>query len=246
MTQTCFYQTLAATVTGITLSGLGVLNIAPAQAATFRLSWTGQVLGYQAEGLFSYNETQVDESGIVRRDDLESFNIAFYDPEENLIQEFIDNHLTYSGFNFNFDTQTGKILQEGFSDEPNGIDIGEYNPIFEEEENRVAARFDEEGNLVSANGLNFWSAAPAPEGTAIPHVHLTDFGNDFPDLPIGFGRHLDVAFFTRTTAQLLNDPTAGDEFGQRMIATKVPEADSIFGLGIVSLIWYFTRKKTVN
>ncbi|WP_413160547.1 hypothetical protein ACL6C3_18715 [Capilliphycus salinus ALCB114379] len=235
MTQTCFYQTLTATVTGITLGGLGVLNIAPAQAATFRLSWTGQVLGYQAEGLFSYNETQVDESGIVRRDDLESFNIAFYDPEGNLIQEFIDNHLTYSQFNFNFDTQTGKILQEGFSDEPNGIDIGEYNPIF-----------DDEGNLVSASGLNFWSAAPAPEGTPIPHVHLTDFGNDFPYLPIGFRRHLDVAFFTRTTAELLNDPTAGDDFGRRMIATKVPEADPIFGLGIVSLIWYFTRKKTAS
>ncbi|EAW34694.1 hypothetical protein [Lyngbya sp. PCC 8106] len=56
----------------------------------------------------------------------------------------------------------------------------------------------------------------------------------------------DVAFFTRTSTQLLNDPTAGDDFGQRMIATKVPEADPIFGLGIVSLIWYFTRKKTVN
>ncbi|MEL6131705.1 MAG: PEP-CTERM sorting domain-containing protein, partial [Cyanobacteria bacterium J06628_4] len=29
---------------------------APAQAVTFRLSWTGQILGYSAEGQFSYDD----------------------------------------------------------------------------------------------------------------------------------------------------------------------------------------------
>lgn len=90
--------------------------------------------------------------------------------------------------------------------------------------------------VVSATGLNFWSAAPAPEGEPIPHVHLTDYGTEFPDLPIGFGPHLDVAFFTRTRAQLLDDPSAGDQLGQRMTATKVPEPGSLFGMGAVALV----------
>ena len=87
-----------------------------------------------------------------------------------------------------------------------------------------------------ANGLNFWSAAPTPEGEPIPHVHLTDFGGDFPDLPVGFDPHLDVAFFTRTRAQLLDDPSAGDQRGQRMIATKVPEPGLLFGVGAIALL----------
>ncbi len=58
-------------------AGLSLFTISPAQAAAFRLSWTGQILGYSAEGNFRYD-----------------------------------------------DTQTRKILQDGFSDEPNGIDLG--------------------------------------------------------------------------------------------------------------------------
>ncbi len=134
---------------------------------------------------------------------------------------------------FNFDTKTGTILQDGFFDEPNGIDLGEYVLI------------DEAEGL--ADGLNFWSAAPTgADGVAIPHVHLTDFGNDFPDLEIGFGRHLDVAFFTRTTAELLDDPAAGDEFGQRMIASQVPEPISFLGLGLVSLTVIRKRKSFIT
>ncbi|MEL6333153.1 MAG: PEP-CTERM sorting domain-containing protein [Cyanobacteria bacterium J06626_26] len=204
---------------------LSLCTLTPAQAATFRLSWTGQILGYSAEGQFSYDDAQTYEDGIVRGDDLEAFDIAFYDPQGSLIQEFEDNHLTYSGFNFNFDTQTGEILQDGSFDEPNGIDIGEYTVLF-----------DEAGNSIGATGLNFWSAAPVVDGVPIPHVHLTDFGNEFPDLPIGFGTHLDVAFFTRTRAQLLDDPGAGEQFGQRMIATQVPEPGALVGLGAIALL----------
>ncbi|NEP03497.1 MAG: PEP-CTERM sorting domain-containing protein [Okeania sp. SIO2G4] len=217
-----FRQSITVSVFGVVTS-LVFLADSPAQAVTFQLSWTGQILGYRAEGSFSYDETKDYDNGIVRKDDLESFDIAFFDPEGNLIQEFIDNHLTYPDFNFNFDTTTGTILQDGFFDEPNGIDIGEY--VLIDPANRLA------------DGLNFWSAAPiGSDGFAIPHVHLTDFGNDFPDLEIGFRRHLDVAFFTRTTAQLLDDPAAGDEFGQRMIASQVPEPTSLLGLGLVSLM----------
>ena len=218
----------------IALSAFGALSSLffsanSAQAITFKLSWTGQILGYQAEGSFSYDETQDYENGIVRKDDLESFDIAFLDPEGNLIKEFIDNHLTYPDFNFNFDTTTGTILQDGYFDEQNGIDIGENVLIDETEE--------------LAEGLNFWSAAPTgADGVAIPHLHLTDWGNDFPDLEIGFRRHLDVAFFTRTTAELLDNPAAGDEFGQPMIASQVPEPISLLGLGIVSLMVLGKRK----
>ncbi len=217
-----FRQSITLSVFGA-LSSLVFWTESPAQAVTFQLSWTGQILGYRAEGSFSYDETKDYDNGIVRKDNLESFDIAFFDPEGNLIKEFIDNHLTYPDFNFNFDTKTGTILQDGFFDEPNGIDIGEYVLI------------DEANGL--AEGLNFWSAAPiGSDGVAIPHVHLTDWGNDFPDLEIGFGRHLDVAFFTRTTAELLDDPAAGDEFGQPMIASQVPEPISFLGLGLVSLM----------
>ncbi|MEL6470523.1 MAG: PEP-CTERM sorting domain-containing protein [Cyanobacteria bacterium J06623_4] len=191
---------------------------------TFQTEWTGQILGYRAEGNFSYDEGQTYADGIVRRDDLTDFDISFYDPTGSLIKTFEDNHLTYDGFNFNFDTRTQEILQDGFFDEPNGIDIGEYIPVF-----------DDAGESVGATGLNFWSAAPTPEGEPIPHVHLTDFGGEFPDLQIGFGSHLDVAFFTRTRAQLLDDPSAGDQLGQRMTATKVPEPGLLFGMGAIFL-----------
>ncbi|EKU97755.1 hypothetical protein Lepto7375DRAFT_6993 [Leptolyngbya sp. PCC 7375] len=206
-------------------TALSLCILTPAQAASFRLSWTGQILGYSAEGQFSYDDAQTYEDGIVRGDDLEAFDIAFYDPQGNLIQEFEDNHLTYSGFNFNFDTQTGEILQDGFFDEPNGIDIGEYTVLF-----------DEAGEPIGATGLNFWSAAPAPDGEPIPHVHLTDFGDEFPELPVGFGTHLDVAFFTRTRAELLDAPGAGEQLGQRMIATQVPEPGALVGLSAIALL----------
>ena len=92
-------------------------------------------------------------------------------------------------------------------------------------------------------GLNFWSAAPAPEGEPIPHVHLTDFSGDFPEPPVEFGPHLDVSFFTRTRAQLLDDPSAGDQLGQRMSATKVPEPGLLFGMGLVALLAARARSK---
>ncbi|NJK39169.1 MAG: PEP-CTERM sorting domain-containing protein [Oscillatoriales cyanobacterium RM2_1_1] len=224
------YKKIGVIAVGTTLS---LCSVTPAQAATFDISWTGQILGYSAEGRFSYDDAQTFADGVVRGDDLEAFDIAFFDPQGNLIQVFEDNHLTYPGFNFNFDTQTGEILQDGFFNEPNGIDIGEYTVLF-----------DEAGDFIGATGLNFWSAAPAPDGEPIPHVHLTDFGDEFPSLSVGFGSHLDVAFFTRTQAQLLDDPGAGDQLGQRMIATKVPEPSALVGLGAIALLGARLRKKS--
>ena len=59
---------------------------------------------------------------------------------------------------------------------------------------------------------------------------------NYQQLPVGFGSHLDVAFFTRTRAQLLDDPGAGDQLGQRMIATQVPEPGALLGLGAIALL----------
>ena len=142
-----------------------------------------------------------------------------------MFNQFEDNHLTYSGVNFNFDTQTREILQEGYFYEPNGIDLGENTTLL-----------NAAGESAGATCLNFWSAAPAPEGEPIPHVHLTDRGGEFPGPPVEFGSHLDVAFFTRTRSQLLDDPGAGDTLGQKMIATKVPEPGALVGLGAIALL----------
>ncbi|MEO0852596.1 MAG: PEP-CTERM sorting domain-containing protein [Cyanobacteria bacterium J06648_11] len=212
-------------------TALSLCVMAPAQAASFRISWTGQILGYSAEGRFSFDEAQTYPDGIVRGGDLDTFDISFFDPQGGLIKTFENNHLTYPDFNFNFDTQTGAIVQDGFFNEPNGIDLGEYTVLF-----------DADGNPTGATGLNFWSAAPAPEGEPIPHVHLTDFGGEFPDLQIGFGSHLDVAFFTRTRSQLLGDPAAGAQLGQQMIATEVPEPGTLAGLGVLALQAYRLRR----
>ena len=213
-----------------------VLSLGLAQSAsaiTFRTEWTGQISGYRAEGSFSYDEGQTYSEGIVRRDDLTEIDISFYDPTGSLLQTFEDNHLTYDAFNFNFDTRTQEILQDGFFDEPNGIDIGEYIPVL-----------DDAGEVISATGLNFWSAAPAPEGEPIPHVHLTDYGAEFPAPPIEFGSHLDVAFFTRTRAQLLDAPSAGEQLGQKMTATKVPEPGLLLGISAISALMLSRQVKS--
>lgn len=217
------YSTLWAAST-TTLLGLGLILPEDAEAVTFRLSWTGQTLGYSAEGSFSYDETQNYQGGIVRKEDLESFDISFFDPDGNLIQAFPDNHLTLPEFNFNYVISSGEILQEELWNEAEGLNVGG----------------------IRGEGLNFWSlpnpkADLFPDGEPSPHVHFTDWGNEFPDLPIGFTgarSHLDIAFFTRTTAEVLNDPTAGDQLGQKLIATKVSEPTSVsvlLGLGAVGL-----------
>lgn len=213
-----------------------------ALAVTFRTDWTGQILGYRAEGAFSYDQTQSYTDSIVRRDDLTDFDISFFDPDNNLIKTFEDNHLNYSGFNFNFDTRTQEILQEGFSDESNGIDIGEFTSPLDEAGQPLLGR-----RQPDATGLNFWSAAPTPNGEPIPHVHLTDLGDEFPDLPVGFvDTHLDVAFFTRTRSQLLDDPSAGEQLGQRMTATKVPEPGLLGGIGVIALLLNRRRQRLLS
>ncbi len=214
-----------------TFLSLGLVSAEPAEAITFGLHWTGQTLGYQVKGSFSYDENAVDADGIVREDDLTSFDIAFITPDGNVFKEFFDNHLTSSDFNFNFDTNTNEILQTGAYDADNGISIG-----------------GERGE-----GVNFFSAPNPmadlfPDDEPSPHVHLTDWGNEFPGLPRGFERgiidHLDIAFFTRTRAEVLDDVNAGEELGQFLIATPVPEPTGILSLGMLGLSALWLKKRS--
>ncbi|MEM6256332.1 MAG: PEP-CTERM sorting domain-containing protein [Cyanobacteria bacterium P01_D01_bin.156] len=203
----------------------------PAEAITFQLDWTGQTLGYTVEGSFSYDETLVPADGIIRTENLDNFDVAFFTPEGVLIEAFPDNHITTDGFNFNFDTTTGEILQTGLWDTPSGINIGG----------------------VRGEDLNFFSV-PNPKGdlftdsTPSPHVHLTDWGEEYPELPVGFTRgarpHLDIAFFTRTQAEVLADPEADNTLGQKLTATQVPEPTTgLLGLGLLS-VTFIRRRAT--
>ena len=214
-----------------TFFSLGLVSAGSAEAITFNLHWTGQTLGYQVKGSFSYNENEVNGDGIVQKDDLTSFDIAFIDPDGNVFKEFLDNHLNSPDFNFNFDTNTKQILQTGAYDADNGISIGGEREL----------------------GVNFFSAPDPmadlfPDDEPSPHVHLTDWANEFPDLPRGFTRgvieHLDIAFFTRTRAEVLDDPNAGEELGQFLIATQVPEPTGILGLGVLGLSALWVKKKS--
>ena len=105
-------------------TAVGLIIAFPAEAVTFKLDWVGQTLGYSAEGSFSYDESTIPADGIIRAADLDSFDISFFTPEQVLMESFTDNHLTTPGFNFNFDTTTGEILQMGRWDMPTGINIG--------------------------------------------------------------------------------------------------------------------------
>ena len=210
-------------LSGAFISAIAGLAIAlPAEAVTFQLNWEGQTLGYSAQGSFSYDELAVPTDGIVRSNDLDDFDISFFTPEQVLMESFFDNNLTTPGFNFNFDTTTGEILQSGRWDTPEGINVGG----------------------IRGEELNFFSA-PNPKADLFdgegpnPHVHLTDWGEDYPELPLGLTRgarpHLDIAFFTRTRAEVLADPDAGSALGQKLVATQVPEPTALLGLGMFAL-----------
>ncbi|MEO1020802.1 MAG: PEP-CTERM sorting domain-containing protein [Pseudomonadota bacterium] len=196
------------------IAAMSLLASPAAHAATFfGFSWEGQVAGFGVEGTFSYDEENVPTDGVIRRDDLLTFDVSFYDPLGNLMRTYVDNHLTYDGFNFNFDTATNTILQDGAFSAPDGIDIGEYTQIAEGE----------------FTGLNFWSR---PSGSSVPHVHFDDWSNEF-GFPRAFGGHEDVAFFGFTTQQLVDSNGIGpdyadnpnfplDALGARMVVAPVP------------------------
>ncbi len=128
------------------------------EETVFNFEWTGQIAGFSADGQFSYNEDRSIEDGIVREEDLNSFDISFYDPEGNLLRTYENNHLTFSEFNFAFDTETNEILQDGVYFGPTGLNVGEKTAVGDGE----------------FTGLNLWSIPPEnPQGEVLP-IHLNN------------------------------------------------------------------------
>ncbi|MBK4732718.1 hypothetical protein JJD41_23035 [Oxynema sp. CENA135] len=100
--------------------------IASLAQKTYDLFWRGNE-GYLAIGQFSYPEGR---EGIVTADDLSDLQLSLYDPDGQLLRGFDYDfpQPPSSELNFNFDTTTGRILQEGNFDRPDGFDLGiEYN-----------------------------------------------------------------------------------------------------------------------
>jgi hypothetical protein len=97
-------------------------NLSQANAAAFKLSWTGNQ-GYSAKGQFSYDDAV--SGNIITKDQLNSFAISFFNPQGVLLQEFNYSFPnSSSSFNFNFDRLEKKVLQTGNFDTPNGFDLG--------------------------------------------------------------------------------------------------------------------------
>ena len=180
---------------------------APAAAAVLDLSWTGQFAGFTLEGQLAFDPDATGEDGVVRADGFREFDWALFDAGGALIRAFEDDHLS-EGFNANYDTATGELLQAGRWDGPEGLNIGDPR----------------------GEGLNLWSIAfplEAPENFN-PHLHVTDWADEFPQYPIRFGDalsgegHIEGAFFERTAAQVTGDPADGDALGQPIQVAPIP------------------------
>ncbi len=187
------------------------IEVGATSAVMYEFHWTGQIAGFSVKGRFSYDETKVDDTSIVREEDLLSFDVSFYDPDGNLLRTYVDNHIEFELFNFAFDTESGEILQDGTYNKEDGFLMGEGDPALRSEP------------LGTQQGLAFWSR---PRDDAVPHLHVDDWNDDF-GFPPGFSSHEDVAFFTRTTQELVDTGRVGeayvdnpasepDDFGQRV------------------------------
>jgi hypothetical protein len=102
-------------ITGTALN-LAFTGIAPAQAITFNFDWNGNQ-GYSATGLFSYDENTApaifSEIGLGQTQVLQSLNISFFDPSNNLIAAYnnvVNGISTANYFKFNFNTDTQEIF----------------------------------------------------------------------------------------------------------------------------------------
>ena len=186
----------------------------------FDFEWTGQIARFNVTGQFSYDQNQTYTDGIVREEDLLGFDISFFAPDGTLLRTYEDNHLTFPEFNFAYDTNTGEILQDGAFMGEEGFNVGEKTPVGD-------------GTFT---GLSFFSRPELnPQGEVPPpHLHIDDWSDEF-GFPLGFSTHEDVAFFTRTTQQLLDTGRMGeayiddvqdslDEFGERIQVSFVDDS----------------------
>ncbi|MEH2296179.1 PEP-CTERM sorting domain-containing protein [Nostoc sp.] len=100
-----------------------------AQAADLTFNWKGDA-GYSAFGSFSYDETTtpaiISESGAGSTKALQSLNVSFFNPSQELIgtkNEVVNGVSSNQFFQFNFDTTTGNLF--GAFDVGTGSGIGD-------------------------------------------------------------------------------------------------------------------------
>ncbi|MEH2311314.1 MAG: PEP-CTERM sorting domain-containing protein [Nostoc sp.] len=93
-----------------------IASINLAQAADLTFNWKGDA-GYSASGSFSYDETTtpaiISESGAGSTKALQSLNVSFFNPSQELIgtkNEVVNGVSSNQFFNFNFDTTTGNLF----------------------------------------------------------------------------------------------------------------------------------------
>lgn len=204
-------------------------SLATEAATEHSFAWEGQLAGVSAKGSFSYEDADIPDDGIIRKAQLQHFDVSFYAPDNTLMRRYRNNHLTYAGFNFNYDTTTGQILQDGAYASATGLDIGEWTQL------------DGGGTA----GLNLWSAPN--------HLHFDDWDNAF-GLPPAFGPHEDIAWFIYTTQYLLDEGAVGtayqanpnaplDATGARVAITPLP-ASSLMLAGGFGLMAFARRRRS--
>ncbi|MEL7225421.1 MAG: hypothetical protein AAGL17_11285, partial [Cyanobacteria bacterium J06576_12] len=158
---------------------------------TYEFDWKGQIAGFSVEGEFTYNASDKLVDGIVREENLDSFDISFFDPAGNLLKTYEDNHLTFDEFNFAFDTETNQVLTAGLFDGPEGINVGEKTAVGD-----------------GFTGLNLWSKS---KETSSSLIHIDDWSSEF-GFPLGYSSHEDIAFLTQTTAELIETGKVGETY----------------------------------
>ncbi|RCJ29299.1 hypothetical protein A6769_35865 [Nostoc punctiforme NIES-2108] len=99
-----------------------------AQAADLTFNWKGDA-GYSASFEFTYDQTTapaiISESGAGATKALQSLNVSFFNPSQELIgtkNEVVNGVSSNQFFEFNFDTTTGNLL--GAFDVGTGSGIG--------------------------------------------------------------------------------------------------------------------------
>ena len=192
----------------------------------YEFYWSGQFAGFIVNGRFSFNEKRVPESGIVREEDLLTFDVSFYDPQGNHLRTYEDNNdkSRYPTFNFAFDTLSQEILQDGtwkVDDDNrrfrNGFLMGEGDA-------------DLRGMPGVQTGLAFWTR---PSDDKVPHLHFDDWDLDNGirgagefGFPIGFSSHEDASFMYLTTQNRVDTGRVGKTYfdaaaGVNILATDL-------------------------
>ena len=193
---------------GGSVSRMAVVETTEPEITVLEFEANGQIAGFKATGQFSYDADRVDESGIVREEDLISFDISFFDPEDSLLRTYEDNHLTFPEFNFAYDTNTGELLQDGEFMGEEGFNFGEKTAIGEDE----FAWFE------------FYSLVPLliPLAKFLLLIFTLMIGNDEFGFPVAFSTHEDISFFTQTTQELIDTGRVGDAYSE-VIASDLNE-----------------------